>query len=488
MKAEELLQQYQSGERDFTGITFQIHRMHNADLSNAIFNNAVFSECSLRGVNFENSELESISIDANLRRANFRFANLRKAKFCRTFSSVGKPSCDRWLSRSSSLVEADLTGASLNQADLRAADLHDAVLADASLVSADLRSTDLRRANLRNADLTNANLQNADFCHANLKGAVLTGADTIGAKFAGAILPNGTVSRYELLENIKTKLHSFKKIAWKPLVEHRDGGRTASKFAGQPWLDENEEWPTCPHCQEPLDFFLQLNLNDLPSELEGQFGSGLLQFFYCTSETADTHDDAWEAFSTSQFLRVVQLSETESTEVIPQVQIDSSIALVESFFQQPSFQPQLIVGWQKMDDFPNWADAELRGASITREELSRFATDSIFDSPHNLSTFTFMDEVNRLYNEFCQRDSIMTDFIWETALTLAKGDKLAGWPHWVQDVEYPKCPECDRLMDTLVFEFASDDHIPYLWGDVGTGYILQCPDHKEQVAFLWQCG
>ena len=76
----------------------------------------------------------------------------------------------------------------------------------------------------------------------------------------------------------------------------------------------------------------------------------------------------------------------------------------------------------------------------------------------------------------------------DAAMIPFEGDKLAGWPYWVQDVEYPKCPTCDRLMDTLIFEFASDDHVPYLWGDVGTGYILQCPDHKDQVAFLWQCG
>ncbi len=70
----------------------------------------------------------------------------------------------------------------------------------------------------------------------------------------------------------------------------------------------------------------------------------------------------------------------------------------------------------------------------------------------------------------------------------AKEDKLAGYPRWVQDPEYPNCPVCDRLMNQLIFEFASDDNIPYLWGDIGTGYFVQCPEHKEQVTFLWQCG
>lgn len=52
--------------------------------------------------------------------------------------------------------------------------------------------------------------------------------------------------------------------------------------------------------------------------------------------------------------------------------------------------------------------------------------------------------------------------------------------------EFPNCPDCDRLMDRLIFEFASDDNIPYLWGDCGTGYILQCPECKDRVTFLHQ--
>ncbi|WP_256381131.1 hypothetical protein [Myxosarcina sp. GI1] len=43
-------------------------------------------------------------------------------------------------------------------------------------------------------------------------------------------------------------------------------------------------------------------------------------------------------------------------------------------------------------------------------------------------------------------------------------------------------------MNSFIFEFASDDNVPFLWGDGGTGYIVQCPEHKEQVAFFWQCG
>ena len=39
-------------------------------------------------------------------------------------------------------------------------------------------------------------------------------------------------------------------------------------------------------------------------------------------------------------------------------------------------------------------------------------------------------------------------------------------------------------MDRLIFEFASDDNIPYLWGDVGTGYFLQCREHLDRFDHL----
>lgn len=46
----------------------------------------------------------------------------------------------------------------------------------------------------------------------------------------------------------------------------------------------------------------------------------------------------------------------------------------------------------------------------------------------------------------------------------------------------------DRAMNQFEFEFASDDNLPFLWGDAGRGYIVQCPTHREQLAFSWQAG
>jgi hypothetical protein len=66
------------------------------------------------------------------------------------------------------------------------------------------------------------------------------------------------------------------------------------------------------------------------------------------------------------------------------------------------------------------------------------------------------------------------------------GDKLAGWPAWVQNVEYLECPRCGRRM-IHVFQVDSEDNVPFMFGDSGCGHITQCPEHKEIVAFAWAC-
>jgi hypothetical protein len=62
------------------------------------------------------------------------------------------------------------------------------------------------------------------------------------------------------------------------------------------------------------------------------------------------------------------------------------------------------------------------------------------------------------------------------------GDKLGGWPYWVQGIEYPCCPRCGAEMG-LVFQLDSDDNLPYGFGDAGCGHITQCAEHKDVVAF-----
>lgn len=234
---------------------------------------------------------------------------------------------------------------------------------------------------------------------------------------------------------IPAVIKPFSRTAWKPVTSDVDGSVSASKFSGRPWLAAEESWPECQNCGSPMQFFLQLNLDDLPEQIGGEFGAGLLQMFYCTNSDpmCEVDCEAYFPFSKSVLLRVVHTTGQSQEAEIP---------TVASFFPAKT-----IVGWQAMDDYPNGEEGANLGIQLTESEW-----EGLYDADYP-----------------------------------RRRDKLAGWPYWVQGVEYPSCPLCQQTM-RLVFQIDSEDNIPYMWGDFGCGHITQCKEHKDQLAFGWACG
>jgi uncharacterized protein YwqG len=66
------------------------------------------------------------------------------------------------------------------------------------------------------------------------------------------------------------------------------------------------------------------------------------------------------------------------------------------------------------------------------------------------------------------------------------GDKLLGWPAWIQGIEYPECPDCGDSMK-LIFQIDSEDNLDYMFGDVGCAHITQCEKHPHRLAIAWAC-
>ncbi len=235
-------------------------------------------------------------------------------------------------------------------------------------------------------------------------------------------------------ENVLKKIAHLKRSTWLPQVEEGDGDLADSKFAGKPWLNKGEQWPKCPLCSKPIQFFLQLNLETLPEETRGRVGTGILQMFYCLNCEPDCCEvlaDAWEPFAKSELIQVIQPKEQAEVIEIPE-------------FRNP-FPPKRIVGWKQEDDYPDYDDLTDMGVKLELEEFG-FIED---DYPR-------------------------------------QGDKLGGYPFWVQSPEYPNCPVCQKRME-LVFQIDSEKNLPNMWGDMGVGHITQCPDHKTQLAFGWAC-
>jgi hypothetical protein len=241
-----------------------------------------------------------------------------------------------------------------------------------------------------------------------------------------------------------------------------DGPVSASKFSGSPWLSAEESWPLCGSCMSPMHLFLQINFANLPNELVDRYGKGLFQFFFCTS------DNCWvnaygSHFSETHLLRVVKPDQGERRSSTPRF----NDAYPEAF---PA---RTITGWTAMDDFPCITEfgglfkESAFGVRVAgREgELERVEHDGL----------GIAGEVN--YDEYKKLDKCVP------------GDKLAGWPNWVQvHTEYPICPQCNSPMETILFSLDSGENIPFQFADGGRGHIAQCSVHKNVFGFAWQSG
>jgi|CXWL01.1.fsa_nt_gi uncharacterized protein YwqG len=263
-------------------------------------------------------------------------------------------------------------------------------------------------------------------------------------------------------KKLKPFIEKHRRIALTPVVSAGEGAPDGSRFNGAPFLAEGEAWPSCALCAKPMAMFLQLNLGKLPPPYESEFGDGLLQLFYCVRDEDHDHADLedWAAFD----------HKTKLARVIP---AGASGALAAPLDVGLNVAPLAIVDWRRSEEAPNPEEA----------------------AEHGLETVLDRSDARNPRTKFvCQALGIDTGWlsekdqtqIYEHDMAPAFGDKLGGWPGWVQGVEYPSCPTCGRRM-WLVFQIDSEDHVPFMFGDVGCGHITQCPQHKDVVTFAWAC-
>ena len=242
------------------------------------------------------------------------------------------------------------------------------------------------------------------------------------------------------LDSLRWKVMTKRRPAFKPVVEDGDGPANASKISGKAYIPEGEVWPTCPNCKRPMQLFVQIDLDKAGTETGLDLGKGLMQMFYCTSfePNCENATSAWVPFSSGSIIRIVVPRGKGRDIPMPEI--------------ERAFPPKVIVGWERFDDYPGLDELP---------ELGIHIPDSLF---------------NKVLDD-CQAKK------WPEP---AWGDKLGGWPAWCQSPEYPECRKCGKTM-RLLYQIDSEDKIPYMWGDSGTGHICQCDEHKDVVAFGWAC-
>jgi hypothetical protein len=265
----------------------------------------------------------------------------------------------------------------------------------------------------------------------------------------GAAKPGGTGAKGDPLAALAPWRERHRRTAWKPKAEDGDGPPRASKFCGIPWLAAGEPWPACADCGRPMPLFLQLDLAAASRDTGEALGDGLLQLFYCVAEGC--HADGWEPFGKGKLVRVIPASGPAAAATPPP--------------DLRAMPPKRIVGWEPLEDLPDMEEQELLGLT---HEWKRSGSELVVRWPE------------------ASVEVVTADVEFEKAVSAAPGDKLLGWPSWVQGVEYPGCPRCGTRME-LLFQVDSEDHVPFMFGDVGCGHVTRCPRHPDVVAFGWAC-
>lgn len=263
------------------------------------------------------------------------------------------------------------------------------------------------------------------------------------------------------VKKLKPWFERHARTAYMPVVAAGQGADRASRFNGAPFLAEGEDWPACKICAKPMPLFLQLDLDDLPREYAARFGSGLLQLFYCAGECEDAfqQSEAWAPFDHAGKLARVVPKDAPGAMAAPQeVSLNAT--------------PVAITGWTPVREGCNSEEAGEHGV---KSEYKR--------EGHKHVGRYICEEVKADTGWIGDGDQ---DKLHEQIFNPHNRDKLGGWPHWIQGVEYPNCPQCDTRMQ-LVFQIDSNDNVPHMFGDVGCGHITQCPTHKDVVTFGWAC-
>lgn len=254
-----------------------------------------------------------------------------------------------------------------------------------------------------------------------------------------------------ILKALEPWRHAHKRTAWLPQVKSGPGRAAGSRFGGLPWLPSGENHPACENCDRPLRLLLQLDLQSIPEPARQRLGRGLLQVFYCENNDCEQECDGWSPFSEAHRVQVVNAT--------------------EGHMAAPAGHPfpaKEITGWKPVDDYPSAAELRELGLDFDYDfdaNTVRIRCPSIgLDSPpvgiHDLEA--------------------------ETVANALMGDKLLGWPHWIQGVEYPECPTCKARME-YVFQIDSENNLPLMWGDAGTAHVTRCPKHPEVLALGWAC-
>lgn len=225
---------------------------------------------------------------------------------------------------------------------------------------------------------------------------------------------------------LATTLEAARRTCFEPILETGDGKPTDPKMGGTPLGDV----PVCKGCKRPMVLLLQLDPASLPKGAPLS-GKGLLQVFHCGRHDCDYGDTTHSPGGSGVVLRMATPKAAADKAAKPKKGKAPPEPVAKG-------QASRIVGWKPGSDLPGNGD---EGAMVLDAKELRLMRD--------------------------QRSG--------------GGDKLGGYPNWIQSPQPPNCPTCDERM-RFVFQLTAR---LVDFGDSGLGYVHQCAKHPAKLAFSW---
>ena len=168
MTAEELLDRYALGERNFAGILLYAEEYEKS------LNGRVLVDINLCGSTLE---------------GDWSGVNLSASRMC----GVIADGCDF---QRSNFHKANLSGGVFTQCDMNGSDFTDALLRGTAFKQTEVCNANLTRADLRGSFLIETGLENSNLAEANLQGAegvYIASLEQLGCPLTDVRLPNGTI-------------------------------------------------------------------------------------------------------------------------------------------------------------------------------------------------------------------------------------------------------------------------------------------------------
>ncbi|MDT9217347.1 MAG: Rid family detoxifying hydrolase [Limnospira sp. PMC 1240.20] len=220
MEAQELVDRYKQGERDFPGVdlsdttwprecSLSEINLEGADLSNSEFISIAFNKANLKNCNFSGSNFQSVKfvnadltnayfIQSDLRGIDFSGADLTGVKFvkCSRFDDI---KIDKAIIKNVDFSGSRMPATNLSYLDLEGCNFSSIYASRINLAAANCKKCNFKMANLEEAIFRDACLEGANFKQANLKKANLMKAKVKKASFIGADLTdvNSYLTNYQ---------------------------------------------------------------------------------------------------------------------------------------------------------------------------------------------------------------------------------------------------------------------------------------------------